>query len=479
MRQPLIVQGAPSPLAQTFAQMAQTILSQNPEDRDYKRAMIQKMTTDANAKAQQQQALGGVKDNLATLFGKYTAEGTPVVPWQNPDTGEVIQNTQPSAPLATPEQLNQIRSTGLADLYARVGKDNADAITQGLATGAAYGSPDEMRRSMVLQGKAINQDFSPTVAEADRIAGRNSSLAQQRDLAKINATPLSDSQVKGGLLKQNWDNLQNLPIEQKKALGALPNKGMSVTYGPNGEVNVNYGGNDTGAATSLSKPNIDRQQQNLQVNQEARTLIDSIQKDIKTNPNAVGPVGNIVRGAQNTADIYQSLVGQFGSPEALEGQIKAAENFAKQNNISLDFNPALPRVVRANNMLIMKAAAAIANQSGRNLSDKDVQFVKNIVGDPTSWTEGPKGYSAGLEQLSTIIDDNIKNSSGALQSGQVQLGNPVGTPAAPSAAPTGAPAVNVIEQSIENARAAIKAGKSPEHVKQRLRQKGITPPPDL
>lgn len=69
------------------------------------------------------------------------------------------------------------------------GGGNADQLTQGIGNTLAqiFGvSPtvDDKATSLTLQGKPVDQNFAPTVARADEVAGRNSNLKTGEDAAK-------------------------------------------------------------------------------------------------------------------------------------------------------------------------------------------------------------------------------------------------------------------------------------------------------
>jgi len=75
------------------------------------------------------------------------------------------------------------------------------------------------------------------------------------------------------------------------------------------------------------------------------------------------------------------------------------------------FDSDLNSVRTMNAMLLYKAAAALG-QSGRDASDKDIVMVKGMVGDPSSWFQGPTTYKDKIGTLMKIIgqqrDDDFK-----------------------------------------------------------------------
>lgn len=464
MREPLVIQAGASPLAKTFENLATTLMSgPTADERALREAQARIYGAQANEMERQQEALKGAKSALAQLFEDYNPAGVPVSEIQGPlRPGE-------SFPTEAPSQRATRISTGMADLFAQIGKDNAAALQSGLSAGQAFGAPDDMRRSMVLQGKEIGPDFAPTAGEGNRIVQRNSDIA----VAEAKAKPRSKAEVEGQYLADNFDKLDQLNPYQREVLGAEPKAGTSFEVGPDGTVTYSSGG----SALNLAKQNVATQQKNLQANQELKRMVGQLKEIVTTDPTVVGPVGNIQRGAQTAFDTADNLTKIFGSVEQYNADLEAARQMAARNGLSLDFNPALPNVVKLNNLLLYKAAEALAGQSGRSVTDQDIKKIKTVTGDPGSWFEGPKAYMSGLDLLSKIADDNLATTGAMLQSGSV-------APIMPGAQPAGAvggsaPAGSDPALMIQKARQAISQGKDRAMVLQRLQQMGITPPGDL
>ncbi len=429
MRVPLVVQPQTSPLAQSFADISKMLLSApTPEDRELKRvqgeyyaANTDKMRAEADQMAKQNTALSGAGNTLAGIFGDYTASGAPIVPWTNPDDNQFIQNPS-GMPMESPEMAGTRRTTSLADLYAQVGKENAEAMTEGLAAAQAFGTPDDMRRSMVLRGKDINENFSPTGDEGNRIAGRNEGLQRTTELAKIAATPLSESQVKGGFLQDNFDSLDALSPYQLKALDALPSQGFSITTNPDGTTTVNMGGSG-----NLPTSAVNGAIETGDAADEGLRLIGELRKTMK--PENFGLTGTVRSTAQGVA-------GQFGAmfnvlPQA-EAVLKRDVNANPQAYAGVDldalFDPSLPKQeVLANHLAILSARA---KQPDGKLSNDDVRLERQALGldGIGSMLNNQPSFEARLQ----VLEEGFNN---AKARSAARLGQPNAAPAPTTAAP--------------------------------------------
>lgn len=480
MKMPLIVQGQPSPLANAFSQIGSAIANgPSAEQRalfsaesDLNRLKVDEMIRQANA-------VKGAGSRLSDIFGEHLAgiDATPqTMVGPAPQEGYTMED---------PADQTMRRTTGLASLFADVGKEGAAAIKEGLATGQAFGTPDEMRRSMVLGGHSIDPNFAPTAAEGNRIMTRKTDDSIREAAAK----PMTESEFKAKQLQQNWDHLDQLSPQQQLATGVAPKKGMSLTTDADGNVSFSTGGD----ATGMDKPITKDYQKSLQANQELKSYVTALRDLVKTNPSGVGPTGNVQRIAQNAADVMQVATKMFGSPEGVNKALATAAVDAQAHGLSLNFNPSLPLITRIHNLMIYKAADALAGQSGRSVTDADLKRIVGTVGDPSSWTEGPQAYTSGLDFLDNMADINIQRSSEMLKAGNVNPVMPGGnatagalpintTPGAPAAAPAGAAQPISPQQAVDlvsKARAAIGSGKNRAMVLQRLQEMGIQPPGDL
>lgn len=469
MRVPLVVNQQPSGLAQAFSQIGSSFASMPTADqRALYQAQADLQTAQAAEKTREAAALANAPAQLSQIFAQHydTAPGATELNFDAPEgeNGLVPESPANMAARTTPK---------MAELFAGLGKDNAAAVTEGMRLAQAFGTPDDMRRSMVIGGHGIDANFAPTASEGDRITTRNIN----DDIRKRNSQPMSESEWKAGVLAKNFDNLDKLNPMQQNVIGALPKKGMSASMNPEtGEFEFSMGGD---AATGMDKPITKDYQKSLAANQELKSMATALSSLVQANPSAVGATGNIQRIGQNAADVAGVATKMFGSPEGTEQALATAAADAAAHGVSLEFNPQLPLITRLHNLMIYKAADALAGQSGRSVTDADIRRVVGMVGDPESWLEGPKAYQSGLGFINNMADINIKRSSEMLKAGTVAPVMPGGNSTA-GALPvdTGAPAQDPALR-IEQARKAIAAGKDRAAVLKTLQGMGIQPPADL
>lgn len=482
MRTPLVVNAQPSPLAEAFSKFSGQILSApTPEERELKAAMTQMYTQKAAEGQMQSEAMQGLPGNIASLFAPHTGSGVPVEEFIGPPPESGLPPEDPNARAAR-------MSTGLASLFGQVGKDNAAAIRAGLATGEAYGSPDSMRRAMVLQGKSIDQNFSPTLDEGNRIAARNQELK-----------PLTESEVKGGLIRDNFDNLQDLDINQQKVIGALPSKGMSVTM-PDGTT-IEMGGTSLPGGAPTNKTLSDMQGK-ANSGRELEGVFNVYENMLNGLPEeAFGSAGasqqflsNTLMQGANMATALQKMGYNVGPNVDGATALNLAMNDARTDAAKMGLSPEMSErlfpqkrqvdaLEGAYNLMLYKAAAGLAGQEGRGLTNADIERVATAMPSPLGWT-GSKQKSID----SIALGRQLLGISKAVNTMQPlpAVGAPVGTappgappPAAAPAVQGGLPAGYTPERAITEARAAITARKSRKAVLERLQSYGITPPPDL
>jgi hypothetical protein len=136
----------------------------------------------------------------------------------------------------------------------------------------------------------------------------------------------------------------------------------------------------------------------------------------------------------------------FGDPGKFTGAIVQTQSEALSRGIRPEilsglFDPNASNIVKMNSLLLYKAAAALAGQSGREVSDKDIVHLKNIVGDPASWLEGSQQYLNGIQFVRDIAAQGMQSAEQSLSAGDVRAGGATApAPAVPAATPQAAPA---------------------------------------
>lgn len=218
-----------------------------------------------------------------------------------------------------------------------------------------------------------------------------------------------------------------------------------------------YLANPQGSANDVGlRPNVqgDLQKQNL-ANQQFRGLINFTRNVAQKDPNNFGVTGFakgvLQDGVVLAANVSQGL-GYKGVQEAVNDvRTKAAAGGVNPALLSGVFDPNLPALHTAADLMIFSAAESLAGQSGRAVSDKDVKIIKQIVGDPREWMTSQEKYLSKLDTIEQVlnirqevVDKNLRGTNAApampAQAAPGANAPPVSAPGAPQVQPQAAPA---------------------------------------
>lgn len=229
------------------------------------------------------------------------------------------------------------------------------------------------------------------------------SFVPQNELTRGSYSPiLSESDQKGVLLSQNFDNLPALNPNQQEVLGARVTPGSStprnyvmptgksfITYDgvtdaqsgqplpPGGFIgNVEGGAGDVGLTNSTMSG---LQQSNVAL--DKFMAVANMAEPLTQDPTLFGPQGFIRSKAQ---DILQSIGGiqeVDNTRQRLESEIGPD---AARALIPEFYDPRLSEVEALWGILLYQGASALAGQENRSVSDKDIGMMRAILGDPHS-----------------------------------------------------------------------------------------------
>ncbi len=290
------------------------------------------------------------------------------------------------------------------------GKDFGEFGRSQLPYSTAAENQDYMSyNAAVGKGTGVNEAYTSAGQEA--VAKRNLS----DELAVSAAKPESFNEYKADLYRRTEAGESDIPMGVQHGAGLIPKRGMSISSTPDGGFTFSQG--DVGDQLSPTKTITGQQQQQVIEGNSLNNLLDRIEALVDEHPEYVGASGNIQRGAQSAADIATSIGALFGSPEELSQELRNAQGQAEKFGLSLEFNSDLHDLKNLGNLVVLKAAAAVAQQSGRDLSDKDVSRMFAITGDPTGWAQSPQAYKSGIKQLRSIVNQNIGQAEGVLKQG--------------------------------------------------------------
>lgn len=285
----------------------------------------------------------------------------------------------------------------------------------------------------VKQGDAVAGGFAPIVSESDQ---------------------------KGTLLGQNWNNLPNLNPQQQEVLGAsvkdggdpavtfqryrnlaLSNGysdaeardyameqaskrsgGMSVTT-PDGTT-IDFGGKKGLTNSTLSQ----EQQKELAYGDWSATRDQAIA--LAKDPTAFGFTGDVRYAIQQAGQIARNLGLLAGSQNieqavaSITGEISDPRVRATVIN-ELDTNDPTLRALHSLRVLLAYQAAKANGSSGRDLSNEELKANMQAVGDPTAWLGSQSSFLASLG----AVDYNIRARRNARRRA---MGAPVDDPLPPA-----------------------------------------------
>src|SRR5690606_32114269 len=234
-----------------------------------------------------------------------------------------------------------------------------------------------------------------------------------------------------GQLLGNWDTLDQLPPEQRAVLGAEPNaataSGVKNYILPDGRVLLTRDGQtdmqgnplppggylgtvegsakDVGVLTNAATTAVQEQKLAVQKFRGLLALTREVAEKDPTNFGLPGFIKGTVADVALLADGIAKGLGYNGAAQAIaEARQRAVANGVSPTLISGLFDENLSGLHTVADLLVYSAAEALAGQSGRSVSDKDVQFFKEIVGDPRSWLMSQDKFLAKMDMLERIIN---------------------------------------------------------------------------
>lgn len=403
----------------------------------------------------------------ATEFG---ARDPRTVNWQI-GAGDPYSSTAPAfdATLAEKRRENDMQS---ADRRYGVDQDRLQKIFEfgNLSADQAADNAEATRNNDMQSADrryGVDQNIGQQRYEFDRkpvaVLGPDGQPIYAPQVEAPGARPvLSETDQKGTLLGQNWDNLPALNPMQRQVLGANPSEKTQtprnyvlgnksfITYDgvtdaqsgqplpPGGYIgNVEGGAGDVGLTNSTQSG----LQQGILANNKLSNLLAETRRYAEQDPTNFGIPGFIKGVAQDVSQIAQGLAVGFGYQGAeqmlQDAQQRAMRSGVDPNLISGVFDPNLSSLQTLSDLMVYSAAEALAGQSGRSVSDKDVQFFKGIVGDPRDWMMTQQKFLAKLTQIERLLRMNQKEYGAAQSQGAVprfaapEAGTPA--PVAPAA----------------------------------------------
>jgi hypothetical protein len=138
-----------------------------------------------------------------------------------------------------------------------------------------------------------------------------------------------------------------------------------------------------------------------------KATLDHTRSIAQKDPTLFGVTGQARNMFQEGVALAGNVSMLFGTPSIREAQDKvrgmAASAGVSPGVLSEMFDPNLPALNSASNLLIYEGAAALAGQEGRDVSDKDIVRMKTIFGDPQSLLTSQETYLAKLNEVEKAV----------------------------------------------------------------------------
>lgn len=183
---------------------------------------------------------------------------------------------------------------------------------------------------------------------------------------------------------------------------------------------------------------------------KVRGLLDftkNLAKKDYTNFGALGLAKGFVQDTSSLLGGISKAMGYNAEGEAVaDTQQKILEANLNPELFDGIFDPDLPALHTASNLLVFQAASALAEQSGRSVSDRDVKVFKDIVGDPTSFFSTQEKFLSKLDTVGNILGLN-ENVADTTLGGNV-TGSASGQPAQPGWSDDDERRLQELEQSL-------------------------------
>jgi len=302
-------------------------------------------------------------------------------------------------------------------------------------------------------------DFSQEQLKQQGLTSRNNAdlsaeaarqlVSEQGLMDRQNAKPLTHSQQKGQLLGENFENLAELDPAQQQSIGAQPTSGGFTPQNyssPDGSSGTTLDGvTDAatgqplaqgtqvapGAPVDLTKSVQTDVQSGLIETQDFANSMNQLRGVAEKDPTLFGIVGNVRRFGQDASGQVDAIDSAFGTDFGSTFGT-AARDLQSAGTDSSFFDPNLSDVDKLATVTAYKAAAAVAGQSGRGLSDKDFQQFRQVIGDPTAWRSTQASFLAGLDQVEALVAEKVQDLSrisngGALTRGDGAIGSNTAT----------------------------------------------------
>lgn len=396
---------------------------------DYYDARTQKALSDAQLNAQKMRAPRTIAQSMRAAYAPQ-----PEAPRPDPE----FEGPMPAVPRETMVR-NQLPN--IASSLSAMGKpgDIGDLFLT-LMANAPGSSDDASARAFVGSGKAIGENDAFSLGGRDAVAERNTlNDIREQQAEPINTSaggittlapgdprgdgtiygPATESTMSGDILRAIMAGEEVDP----RAVAAVGGDGSSRTprnyRTPEGTVGTTLDGVTDAATgqrlpggTTVSTSQLDTELTNATESdlqaadiQQRRfvSLVDQV-RSVARDPANFGFPGFVKGTLQDLTALADGVADSMGYSGFQSAVTDARSSLMRSPDVSAEtvssfFDPDLPALQSLANLLAYQAAATLAGQEGRSVSDRDVKMFQNIVGDPQSFFTSQEKF---LSKLSTL-----------------------------------------------------------------------------
>ena len=162
-----------------------------------------------------------------------------------------------------------------------------------------------------------------------------------------------------------------------------------------------------GDPTNTIKTNL---QQSIINNSNFVTQAGGLVDMAKKHPEAFGIPG-MVRGlGQEAVQTGAQLLGMVGGDAAFQKAQEAAKNAGLSNVLPQMYDPNIPKAQAAYYVLLYNYASALTGQSGRSVSDRDIELAQRALGSPEDLFGSAQNFVTKVQTAMTIAQHNADHS---------------------------------------------------------------------
>jgi hypothetical protein len=215
--------------------------------------------------------------------------------------------------------------------------------------------------------------------------------------------PTTDAVEKGKIRARIAAGDTTVPAAARQGLGG---GGLSIQSDGKGGFSVTTGDATVGLPKSTATNEIN---QNIAL-RNFKTTIGRMRGLATQDPTIFGTVGNVRRIVQDVGNQGEALSKLFGGDFSKQFASAASQMSALGLDPKL-YDPKLDQLHKAAILAAYQAAGALAGQSGRGVSDKDVKLFQRLIGDPTQWLSTQANYLNGLDLVEGMLDDMLSSTN--------------------------------------------------------------------